>query len=470
MDTSTPSKRVQSYRDVVLMFLAFLDPVTHRIPVPRTPVRDNGYGGQSLEVFSRCRKRRAQGRIKLLPLWPCARLLLALYVDIGTGKRCRSWRSDRSIVEILRRSGLGCYSLAHVRRCRKLLEDLGLIRSLYVPPHYVGACRADGPCKGGHFPAKDAPDVDGGGKRASKGGKVIEVHVAGILGEADLWEPPPRQTGWQDAREAREAARELALTWTEGENPMPRPSAATMARDLAQVFASPAADLRSADLPSAESSPPAGGCTVEQSVSMDDHGRVIMDADSCDRSPSEKFKTGHGRASAARRDAQPAAAERPADAGRPCGPGCDAAAPAARASLDDLLPNGTPRRAQETERPKGIEEQAARHGCAEQRHVPRELPTAGPRRAGVVLAPFTVEAPIAPKDLARLRELFPALDWSAPAGRLERNPTATASSSSAAAARPPERAPSLFGAADLRPVGRHGERPRGWRGPDGGGS
>lgn len=411
------------------MFLAFLDPVTHRIPVPRTPLRDNGFGGQSLEVFSRCRKRRAHGRVKLLPLWPCARLLLALYIDLGTGKRCRSWRSDRSIVEILRRSGLGCYSLAHVRRCRKLLEDLGLIRSLYVPPHYVGACRSDGPCKGGHFPAKDAPDVDGGGKRASKGGKVIEVHVAGILGEADLWEPPTRQTGWQDAREAREAARELAVSWTEGSNPMPRPSPATMQADLAQVFGAPA-----------------GPCASEQSVSMDDHGRVIMHAHSCDHSPSEKFNHRHGRDTTALRDAQPAAATRTADAGSP-----DASASASDAALDAPPPNGPDRPRREIERQRTIGEQAVSQGP----------PPAG-RRAGIVLAPFTTEAPIAPKDLARLRELCPGVDWTRYA-----DPPARPSATSATMAAPPERRPNvgmLFGSSELRPMGRHGERPAGWRG------
>jgi len=438
------------------MFLAFLDPVTHRIPAARTPVRDNGFGGQPLEVFTKCRKRKANGRVKLLPLWPCARLLLMLYVDLGNGKRCRSWRSDRSLVEILRRSGLGCYSLAHVRRCRRLLEDLGLIRSLYVPPHYVGSCRADGPCKGGHFPAKGTPDVDGGGKRASKGGKVIEVNVPGILGEADLWEGPPRQSGWQDAREAREAARELSVSWSEGANPMPKPSAAKMAEDLAQVFASPP-DVRSAE---PKSSPPAGGCTVEQSVCMDDHGRVIMDAHSCDHHPSDGFKTGHGRATGPRRDAQPPAATGSADAGS-----IDAAPSAARAAPPAPSPSGPPGRSPESERQRMDEEQGVR-----QRPV-RAAPAAeAPRRAGVVLAPFTAEAPIAPKDLARLRELCPGVDFSlAGGGAVRAAPRTTA----AHATPPPAPVPSLFGPRELSPVGRHGERARGWRDPgdgDGGGS
>ena len=69
--------------------------------------------------------------------------------------------------------------------------------------------------------------------------------------------------------------------------------------------------------------------------------------------------------------------------------------------------------------------------------------------------------------LARLRKLYPDLDmtWAAP--RVVPLFGGGSSSSSSDGGPPPARAPRLFD--DDGPIGRHGERPPGWRPPRGGG-
>lgn len=435
------------------MFVQSLDPTTGRVPEPRTP--DRGWGSTSLEIFSRSAKQRACNRVIHFGLWQGARSLLMILINLGRGSRCRSWYSDKRLSEFLKRSGRGTYSYHHLRKCRYALENAGLIRTTQVHAHYDGPCRKDGPCKGGHFPAKSAPDVDGGGLRAGKGGKIVEVNVAAILGTGDRWAGPLREQSWQERHEAAEAPAvppvgEPEVAWSEGENPMPRPSAARMAEDLHKVFAAP--DARA---PGREQSRDRGRadhhCAAEQSVVMDADSPVVMDDDSCDPE-SENLKPDRGRG--ARRDAQPPAARTTADAGRPCGPGCDATPRAAHAAPDAPSPNGTPRPRGESERQRTNEEQS------------RGQAAPPPRRAGIVLSPFAVEAPIAAKDLARLRELCPDVDFSrAHGGEVRARPR----QAPADAPPPPATVRPLFAAAELGPVGRHGERPAGWRPPGGGG-
>ena len=444
MDRCASAARPQSFspsaRHLAMQFRSSaLDPTTARLAAPVSKRRGR-YGGVSLAVHSRSRKEQARARVALLPLWQGCRMLLALYIQLGRGARCRSWWSDRHIAEEMNRSGKGTYSVDHVRRCRRLLEDVGLVRSTYVAPHSHYGCADKCPC--GHFPNPKAPDVDGGGARAPKGGRVVEVHLAGILGAAALWEGPLREMGWADAREARELA-------GEGQAPESRPDPIPQRPERPETEHGEAA---------------AAHCAEVQRVGMDGQGRVGMDAHSCDLGSASQNASDHGRSAerpeAAPGTAQPSrAAERPADAGRrpPGPPALDATPAAARASLDAPPPSGPPRAERAERRPlEGSGEQAARQGSPAARPPQRAPSAAEPDLLAhyAALVPRAVAGFVADMVGTARPKNAPPTGWSEGESPRPRPPSVGL----------------LFGASDLRPVGRHGERPRGWRGGGGEGA
>jgi len=438
MDSSTSSTRRQSSRDHAIMFLESLDPTTGLVPEPRTPKRGR-YGGTSLRVFSPNRKYRAIAAIEHLRLWQCCRSLLRLYAKLGRGERCRSWRSDRAIAEILARSGLGNYSIHHVRRCRRLLEDIGLIRSTEVRPHSHHGCAGADRCKSGHFPSAAAPDVDGGGLLAKSGGLVVEVNLAAILGEGPRWDGPVREMGWQDARDARDASDEVA-----------KPEAST-------AGASALEDLGGDAIEGAASSPAAAADPIGApgGVIIGAQGGVITGAHSCDLGfPSGNLSGDRGPATSDGPGPRAVPApEAHADAGSCSAEACGSGRRSERPSHD---PAAAARASQATRPPSGSD------GPSRE----REPRTKGEQTPRQVLG--VDQGAIPPADVKRLRELMPSLDWSWASPRVVplRGGGGASSSGSAPPAAPPARAPRLF--EDLGPIGRNGERPAGWSGGVGG--
>lgn len=454
MDTSVPTsnvKRRQSNRDLASMFLETLDPTTGRIPEPRTPKRGR-YGGTSLAVFSRNRKHRAIARVELFGLWQCCRMLLTLYINYGRGERCRSWRSDESLAELMARSGMGTYSVHHVRRCRRLLEDLGLIRSTYVPPHSHHGCLGADRCKSGHFPASGAPDVDGGGLRARYGGNVVEVNVAAILSEGPLWAGPLREMGWQDARERLEHDEPPPAS------PAPSSGPQLVALDGGRGDGVELEDDDQAEAAAAAPSSPAAAAPAPERVSMDDHGGVIMDAHSCDLgSPPGNLSDDPGPATSIGPRARAlTGTDTHAHAGGLENETHDATLEVARASAPVASPSG-PRRPDADARRQASEEPTTTSRPRGEQRTNEEQ--AARQRFGVTAA-------MDPESLARLRKLCPDVDlsWASPRVVPLRGGGGS-SSSSAPPASPPARAPRLFD--DDGPIGRHGERPPGWRPPGG---
>ena len=114
-------------------------------------------------------------------------------------------RSRQALSLVVERSPDGCgptaqqgraaYSVFSVRRAVQQLEDAGLVRCSWVKP-------------GDTFPHPKAPDVDGGGERAYEGGRVREVNIAALLGDAPVWAAPVRRKV-ADRREVRAALEEL---------------------------------------------------------------------------------------------------------------------------------------------------------------------------------------------------------------------------------------------------------------------
>jgi hypothetical protein len=412
------------------MFLETLDPTTGRIPEPVTPKRGR-FGGSSLAVFSRNRKHRAIARVELFGLWQCCRMLLTLYINYGRGERCRSWRSDESLAEMMARSGMGTYSVHHVRRCRRLLEDLGLVRSTYVPPHSHHGCAGADKCKSGHFPATGAPDADGGGLRTKCGGNVVEVNLAAILSEGPLWPGPMREMGWQDAREARENADPA---------PAAEPSSGPhlVALDGGRGPGDALEEHDQADAAAPETTPPAAAEDLGASsggVSIHDHGGVIMDAHPCDLGSPSGNRSG---------DRGPATSD---------GPG----AHALRASVTHAHAGTETRVSLEAARAPSPTPSTSRQPTREQRT--NEEQAARQR--------FAVTAAMDPESLARLRKLYPELALGSLGPRVVPLHGASSSSGGPPPA-PPARAPGrLF--EDSGPIGRNGERPRGWGPPRGGG-
>lgn len=172
-----------------MMFAKTLD-ASGRLPEVRTR------RGRSLALYSRSRKAVALASVEYLPIQQCGRSLLAVLIQNGRGERCRSWFKDEEIAALMPRSGGKSYSRTHVRRWRRILELVGLVRSKYVAP-------------GERFPSGTAPDVDGGGFSTRVGGNVTEVNMDAVLRLAPVWQGAAPSLGWQDAREARDAAAEL---------------------------------------------------------------------------------------------------------------------------------------------------------------------------------------------------------------------------------------------------------------------
>lgn len=472
MDSSTSSaRRPQNSRSHAIMFRQSLDPTTGRIPEPRTPKRGR-FGGTSLAVFSRDRKRAALGEIDHFGLWQGARLLLRLYVQYGRGTRCRSWRSDRAWAEIMARSGLGTYSIAHVRRCRRDLEDIGLVRSVAVTPHSHHGCAGADRCKSGHFPSAKAPDVDGGGVRANVGGRVVEVNLAAILREGALWEGPLREMGWQDAREAREAGQDA-------------PSAAPAAAEPPRLVALPGGrqddeELEAAAIATAAELAEDAGDLGPPPI-MDDHGGVIMDAHSCDLgSPSENLSRDHG---PPRSDgpgaACPPGTETPAHAGGFESETHDASLEAARAAPPASSPSGSPR-LEAIASPQAPSTRLTRPDGEREQRTRGEQPS-GQREVAIVRSSLVVT-----REQVQINAAWAAAAALAASGQLDgdaalafgkkreasrvvpiRGGGGSSSGPQAPPAPPPARAPRLF--EDAGPIGRNGERPPGWRGPGGGG-
>jgi hypothetical protein len=437
------------------MWLESLDPTTGRIPEPRTPKRGQ-YGGVSLAVFSRNRKHRAIGRVEHLPLWQGLRTLITVLINHGSGPECSSWLSDEALAERCTFSGGRKYSVDHLRVCRRMGEDFGLLRSRRVLPHHRGPCNAH--CKGtiGHFPSRGAPEADGGGMRTNCGGKVMDVNLAAILGEASPWKGPLREMGWQDARERREGAR-----------PDVEPPAAARGAPVlvaleggrGSVAEAPDDELEAVlEAPAAASPAPSGEPVgVSPPVGMSDQGGVIMDAHTCDLgSPSENLSIGSRVGYEQRPEtARPPGDETHATAGMETH---DAELEAARAAPPVASPSG-PRRPS----PVATQSEATTPAAI----APREQRTKGEQTPSQTLA--VDPGAIAPKDLAELRKLFPDAAWSWASPRVVplRGGGGGSSSGQAPPAAPPSRGPRLFD--DEGPMGRNGERPPGWRGPGGGG-
>ena len=156
-------------------------PSTRSLALPSGMLPPIVSGDCSLEVFTRTHKHRAMNRSDYFRLQACARAVLRFLIARGRGKRCRSWWSARRIAAAIPRSGLvAAYSVHHVRRAIKQLEDAGLVRCTIV--------RA-----GERFPRGETPDVDGGGELAYEGGRVREVNMAALLGEGPVWDAPVRR-------------------------------------------------------------------------------------------------------------------------------------------------------------------------------------------------------------------------------------------------------------------------------------
>lgn len=385
-----------------MMFFQSLDPTTGKLPEPRRRGRDGRPGtGASLMVHSKNPKHVALARVEHLPIQQCGRSLLAIYIQHGRGKRCRSWNNDETIADLLPRSGGGSYSVYHVRRWRRVLEDMGLIRGTWVKPNEA-------------FPHRDRPDVDGGGLSTESGGRIVEVNLEALVGLRAPWPRPQRGLGWQDAREAREAAAELRDE-LEAE---PEPAAAQAAIEAA----------------------PEGGGVI---TSAD--GRVITRAhSSSDLSFASQNYPDPDRATSTGRETRAVPApETHANAGSR-----DAPLEAARAAPPAPSPSGPLR-------PRGEREQRTNEEHARCQRLGAIPPTQDTAAWLASLVPKHVQA-IVTETLGL------------------RPPAASASSSRAAGPPgPAERAPNvglLFGARELAPIGRNGERPPGWTGGGGRGS
>lgn len=188
MYTSTSRTRcTSSSRDLAVNFAATLDP-TGKLP----PVQTRR--GKSLAFYSRSPKAVALSRIKYLTIQQAGRVLLAFYVQVARGKKARSWFSDAEIATMLPRSGGGSYSRHHIRRWRKILEIVGFIRTIEVLP-------------GAPLPSRENPDEDKGFTDHA-GRLVVEVNLAACAGLEAVWRNVVRG-GWQEDRDAREAAEEL---------------------------------------------------------------------------------------------------------------------------------------------------------------------------------------------------------------------------------------------------------------------
>jgi hypothetical protein len=451
MDSSTPTSnasRRQSNRDLAAMFLETLDPTTGWIPQPMTPKRGR-YGGTSLAVFSRNPKHRAIARVEFFPLWQCCRMLLTLYINFGRGERCRSWRSDESIAELMARSGMGTYSVHHVRRCRRLLEDLGLIRSTYVAPHSHYGCAGADKCKAGHWPSSRAPDVDGGGLRARSGGNVVEVNLTAILSMGPLWEGPLREMGWQDARERCEHDEPPAA---------PASGPQLVALDGGGGLVDELEDDDQAEAAAPAIAPPADPASAPEGGIMDAHGGVITDAHPCDLgSPPGNLSRDPGAATsiAPRARALPGT-DTPAHAG-----GFESETHAALEAARAVQP------APSLSGPRRLEPDARSHAHEEPTTTSRPRGEQRTNEEQAARQRLAVTAAMDPESLARLRKLCPDVDLSWASPRVVPLRGGGGSSSSSAPPAPPARSPRLFD--DTGPIGRHGERPPGWRPPPGGG-
>jgi hypothetical protein len=193
MDPSTQRTKSPTQADLAAMFCQHVLP-GGMLPEPTTKARRD-QPGRSLRLYSRNPKAVAIARCEFLPIQQAGRSLLGLLVQLGRGKNFRSWFKDETLAELLERSGLGHYSVPHLRRWRRVLEDVGLVRCLYIPP-------------GGKLPAGKTPDVDGSGYETEVGQNVLEVNVDALLATGPLWSPRVRG-GYVDAREAKAAAAEL---------------------------------------------------------------------------------------------------------------------------------------------------------------------------------------------------------------------------------------------------------------------
>jgi|GEM_PF-2895502 len=280
-----------SPRDLALLFAETLTPSGMLPEAPRTR------RGKSLALYSRSPKAVALARVEYLPIQQCGRSLLAFYVASARGARARSWWKDENIAGHLPRSGGGSYSIHHVRRWRRVLEDVGLVRSTYLRP-------------GERLPGDEHPDEDDG-YETTTGQTVVEVNMDALLGRGPLWRGPLRGLGWQDAREAREAAEEL------------REDVAAEA-ERAPAAAPPAA-------------PETAGEGDHERTPPGDHRRTPL------TDPGSPTENNHDPARA--QSASPRAltgATRPADAGNPGGEGESPPAP--------IAPRGAPQAASETPR------------------------------------------------------------------------------------------------------------------------
>ena len=166
------------------------------LPEPPRTKPKHGKPGKSLALHSKSAKAVALARVEYLPIQQCGRSLLAIYVQLARGQRARTWLKDETVAELLVRSG-ACttYSVPHTRRWRRILEDLGLLRTTYVR-------------KGEPLPLGTDPDLDEG-LPSRWGQNVVEVNMDALLGLAPVWPRPMRGGGWQAAREAKAAASEL---------------------------------------------------------------------------------------------------------------------------------------------------------------------------------------------------------------------------------------------------------------------
>lgn len=264
-------QRQQSPRDLAVKFTETLTPSGMLPEPPKTRA------GKSLALYSRSRKAVALARIEYLPIQQAGRSLLALLVQLARGARARSWMKDETIAELLPRSGGGSYSVYHVRRWRRLLEDVGLVRSSYVKP-------------GEAFPSGEAPDVDGGGYETGTGGNVVEVNMEALLGVAPVWRGPVRSLGWKDELEAREAVAELGAELEAApeaapelveDPPPPAEGVITHAHPRVIIHAHPSRDLGSP--PENHPDPVRQGAPRESSASG---ARVASETPSASEAPS----------------------------------------------------------------------------------------------------------------------------------------------------------------------------------------
>jgi hypothetical protein len=272
-------------------------PSTKSLALPSGMLPPIVSGDVSLEVFNRSPKHRAMNRSDYFRLQACARAVLRFLIARGRGKRMRSWWSARRIAAAIPRSGLvTAYSVHHVRRAIKQLEDAGLVRCTIV--------RA-----GERFPRGETPDVDGGGELAYEGGRVREVNMPALLGEGPVWDAPVRRLRLVTTSAAAILAEGAELAGTDVE----AAAAAAQLRGLVQVAALDALEQGASSSPAAPpvaaaapSSSPGGGRDPVRSLGRDP---------TCRSDPGSALQNHHDHERAALGNASPAATRTTAHAG-----------------------------------------------------------------------------------------------------------------------------------------------------------